>query len=102
MTARIEGHPLATRPGSRWPDRLFRGSSRLSAGAIAVILVAVGLLLTATSLDTWRTFGLSFLTGLTWDPVAGLYGALPFIAGTLVTAALAMVIAAPIGLLTAI
>ena len=35
-------------------------------------------------------------------PGAGIYGALPFIVGTLVTAAIAMVIAAPIGLLTAV
>src|SRR4029079_9451879 len=35
-------------------------------------------------------FGWSFLTGTTWDPVVGQYGALPFIYGTVVTSALAL------------
>jgi phosphate transport system permease protein len=64
--------------------------------------VAVAALLAISSLQAWGTFGAGFLTGVTWDPVAGIYGALPFIVGTLVTAAIAMVIATPIGLLTAI
>ena len=87
---------------SRAPDRLFRGATALAAGLVVILLVAVGLLLTATSWETWQHFGLSFLTGLEWDPVRGIYGALPFIVGTLMTAAIGMVIAVPIGLLTAI
>src|SRR5579871_6179823 len=38
-------------------------------------------------------FGWHFLTTQTWDPVAGDFGALPFIYGTLVTSALALLIA---------
>ena len=47
-------------------------------------------------------FGLSFLTGTTWDPVAGQYGALPFIYGTVVTSALALFIGIPLGVGAAI
>lgn len=102
MTASSERPSLIGRPSSRVPDRLFRGVSRGFAVSIVVLLAAVGILLTASSLQTWGTFGAGFLTGVTWDPVAGIYGALPFILGTLVTASLAMLIATPIGLLTAI
>jgi phosphate transport system permease protein len=102
MTSTSRTHRLATSSGSRLPDRLFRGTTAIFAGAIVVLLVSVGLLLASSSLQTWQTFGLGFLTGTAWNPVQNLYGALPFIVGTLVTALLAMLIAAPIGLLTAI
>jgi phosphate transport system permease protein len=39
---------------------------------------------------------------MTWDPVAAIYGALPYVVGTILTSLIAVVIAAPIGLLTAI
>jgi phosphate transport system permease protein len=101
--AAISGRPSLTgQSSSRFPDRLFRTTSGLFAVTIVVLLVAVAVLLTASSLETWTTFGLGFLTGITWDPVAGIYGALPFIVGTIVTATLAMLIATPIGVLTAI
>src|SRR6185369_14178244 len=43
-----------------------------------------------------------FLTGSTWDPVALEFGALPFIYGTLVTSALALIIGVPLGVGAAI
>jgi phosphate transport system permease protein len=42
-------------------------------------------------------FGWSFLTSQMWDPVTGDFGALPFIFGTVVTSALALLIAVPLG-----
>ena len=102
MTASTGRPSFRGRQSSRIPDRLFRGTSGVFAVLIVIVLVAVGILLTASSLQTWGAFGLGFLTGITWDPVAGIYGALPFIVGTLVTATIGMLIAAPIGLLTAI
>jgi len=47
-------------------------------------------------------FGWSFLKTETWDPVAGDFGALPFIYGTLVTSVLALIIAVPLGVGSAI
>jgi phosphate transport system permease protein len=47
-------------------------------------------------------FGWRFLTGTTWDPVALNFGALPFIYGTLVTSALALLIGVPLGVGAAI
>jgi phosphate transport system permease protein len=48
------------------------------------------------------TFGLPFLTSTAWNPVTAKFGALPAIYGTLITSALAMLIAVPVGIGTAI
>ena len=47
-------------------------------------------------------FGWSFLVTSTWDPVAGQFGALPFIYGTVVTSALALLMGIPLGVGAAI
>jgi phosphate transport system permease protein len=47
-------------------------------------------------------FGWSFLVTSTWDPVAGKFGALPFIYGTVVTSTLALLMAIPLGVGAAI
>jgi phosphate transport system permease protein len=66
----------------------------------ASILLITGLLvykLYVGSAATRQKFGWQFLTSTTWDPVALDFGALPFIYGTLVTSALALIIGVPIG-----
>ena len=45
-----------------------------------------------------NTFGVSFLTTSTWDPVNEIFGALPFIFGTMVSSFLALLIAVPFSL----
>lgn len=47
-------------------------------------------------------FGWSFLVTSSWDPVAGEFGALPFIYGTVVTSALALFMGIPLGVGAAI
>jgi phosphate transport system permease protein len=44
-----------------------------------------------------QEFGWSFLVGRIWDPVAGEFGALPFVYGTLVTSVIGLLIAVPLG-----
>jgi len=83
-------------------DRLFRTSTGVAAITVAALILAIGLMLLVNSGEAFRQFGVGFVTGTTWDPVAGIYGALPYIVGTLLSSAIALVIAAPIGLLTAI
>jgi phosphate transport system permease protein len=69
---------------------------------IVVLLGAIGVLLATNSAQAFATFGLGFVTGTNWDPVAGIYGALPYIVGTLASSLIAIALAAPIGILTAI
>jgi phosphate transport system permease protein len=49
-----------------------------------------------------HAFGWGFLTGTDWDPVAEKFGALPYLYGTLLSSALALAIALPLGVGTAV
>ena len=75
---------------------------RLAVGAFAVLLVvlvaAIGFELARQSWLSIEKFGLRFWLTETWDPVAGDFGALPFIWGTLYSSVLALLIAAPVAL----
>ena len=75
----------------------------LTAGlAIFLITAVVFYELIAQSALSRQKFGWGFLTTSTWDPVAGDFGALPFIYGTVVTSILSLLIAIPLGLGAAI
>ncbi len=104
MTTLRQSGRLTSGSRSRWlnADRLFRGGSGVFAFGIIVLLGGIGTLLFISSIPTWRTFGLAFITGTVWNPVTSVYGALPFIVGTLETSFIALLLAAPLGLLTAI
>ena len=69
-----------------------------SALSIIVITVLLVLELYWNSSLTRHKFGAQFLFTKVWDPVAGQFGALPFIYGTVVTAFLSLVLAVPVGL----
>jgi phosphate transport system permease protein len=75
---------------------------RLAIGAFAVLLVAsvvmIGVELSRQSWLSIQRFGLNFWLTRTWDPVAGEFGALPFIWGTLYSSVLALLISTPIAL----
>ncbi len=74
------------------------------AAAVVVVLSLVGLLiiLGGDAAPALRTFGLKFLVSSAWNPVDDNFGALPATIGTLITAAIAMLIGAPIALGVAI
>jgi len=65
---------------------------------ILVIVGAMIYMMTVYSLPTIREFGLSFLTGDDWKPATEIFGALPFIYGTIVSSLIALIIAVPISL----
>jgi phosphate transport system permease protein len=89
-------------PGSRAPDIAFKWVAALAAGMIVVLIVLVGWELYAGSRMAIKQFGASFLWSSEWDPVQDKYGALPFIFGTLVSSLLALLIAVPLGVATAL
>jgi phosphate transport system permease protein len=70
--------------------------------AVVGLALAIFFGLAHTALPALRKFGFGFVWGRTWDPVAENFGALPFLFGTLVSSALALAIATPIGLGVAI
>ena len=77
-------------------DILFRNVTRLSAFAVLVLLVAIIISLIIGSLPSIKTFGFRFFTSAEWDPVTNEFGALVPIVGTLVTSAIALLIAIPV------
>jgi phosphate transport system permease protein len=90
------------------PSRAVRRGSqgdlgfRLATGAFAVLVVAIvvgiGAVLVSESWLSIQKFGLGFWQTSIWDPVAGDFGALPFIWGTLYSSILALLIATPVAL----
>jgi phosphate transport system permease protein len=101
---------LPVTPRERW--RLLGGTRSVDflawlltlAAALSVLGVTVWLVI-----ELWQTsklprhaFGFRFLLDSVWDPVFGHFGALPFVYGTLVTSAVAMLIAVPLGVGAAI
>jgi phosphate transport system permease protein len=72
--------------------------------ASGVLLVTVMLVvkLYDASLPSREKLGWSFLLSRSWDPVVGDFGALPFIYGTVVTSAVAVLLAVPAGVGAAI
>lgn len=74
----------------------------VAASSIVALTILLAYHLWVGSVLPRNTFGWSFVTGSTWDPVAEQFGALPFIFGTVVTSFLALLIAVPVGLGSAI
>src|SRR5262245_62791570 len=76
----------------------FRVGTGVFALALVLIVVAIGFELARQSMLSIQKFGLNFWRTTTWDPVAGEFGALPFIWGTLYSSILALTLATPVAL----
>ncbi len=102
------GHAAAKRRASGLVQGLRSGDTfahlftLFCAASILLVTVALVHQLYVNSTLPLHKFGFRFLTGRTWDPVSGDFGALPFIYGTLVTSALALLVAVPMGVGAAI
>ncbi|WFF39182.1 phosphate ABC transporter permease subunit PstC [Moraxella nasibovis] len=77
-------------------DALFVGATRLFAWLVLLILGGILVMLTYGAWPSIERFGLGFLTSSSWDVVAGEYGALAPIYGTIVTSVIALSIAVPV------
>ena len=90
----LEGRPIG--------DRLFKGVLMVLAASVPLLLLLLAFALWRGAAPAIDRYGLGFLTGTTWDPVTEDFGAFPLIVGTLVSAALALLIAVPLSLGVAI
>ena len=79
-------------------DRLFRPLTAAVAILVPCLVAGIAVVLWRESLLSIRRFGLGFWRTTTWDPVAGDFGALPFIWGTLYSSVLALALATPVAL----
>jgi phosphate transport system permease protein len=87
-----------TRPRSRPDEIVFRAGTGLFAVLIVTVVLAIAFELSRQSRLSIHQFGWQFWQTDTWDPVAGEFGARPFIWGTLYSSMLALLISTPIAL----
>src|SRR5207247_1795764 len=92
----------AMAPPSRFGDKAFHWLTLVMAMVVVVLIILTGWQLWRGSSLAVQKFGFHFLTTSTWDPVTEQFGALPFIYGTLVSSLIALIIAVPISVATAV
>ncbi len=83
-------------------DGGFRILAIMLASVVAMVLLAILIVVFWGSLDSMGRYGWSFLVTSNWNPVKDEYGAFTAIYGTLLTSMLALLIAVPLGVGTAI
>jgi phosphate transport system permease protein len=78
----------------------------LFSASLIVLIISAGIIfsLIRGSIPAFKEFGLKFIITKEWNPTAGheVYGALPFIAGTLITSVLALLICLPLAFSTSL
>ena len=94
---------LRRRPASeKLIDLGFKQLTLLLASAVAIVLLGIFLTVFQGAREAISSFGVNFLITSSWDPINEQYGALVAIYGTLVSSLLAIAIAVPLGVGTAI
>lgn len=78
-------------------DQSFIWLTRICALAVAATLIWIAIEVAIEATPAIQQFGFKFLVNTAWNPVNTQYGALPQIYGTLVTSAIALLIAVPVG-----
>ncbi|MFL5892118.1 MAG: phosphate ABC transporter permease subunit PstC [Solirubrobacterales bacterium] len=97
------GRFLRERSPSRIPDLVLKWGLRALALAVLALLAYFFVKLYQEAHPVFASFGvIDFIFGNDWDVSADVFEALPLVVGTLITAALALVIGVPIAVATAI
>ena len=120
MPTEVRDAPEATRTGDSRKGSLRSGKGRIVdpifkwvvAACGTIVLIILALMIIRTTSEAWPVFVeegfFGFLLGDTWDPgdshteITGTYGAWPFIYGTLITSAIAIVLALPPAIMVAV
>jgi phosphate transport system permease protein len=86
----------------KFGDHAFKWLTLLMALSVFVLIGLIGYELAHGSTLALKKFGWRFLVSSDWDPVSEQFGALPFIFGTLVSSLIALVIAVPLSVASAV
>jgi phosphate transport system permease protein len=102
VTSPIARRPAHAQRASRTGDRVLRGLCALAGIVVAITLLDLGYQLIHNSSPAISRFGVGFLGHEAWAPNFKNFGAADMIYGTVVSSAIALVIAAPLGIAIAI
>jgi phosphate transport system permease protein len=83
-------------------DRAFRGLARSGGIAVLAIMSLVGVFLAVRALQALRKAGPSFVTTQTWEPDGGHFGIAAVLTGTILVGTVAIIVAVPLALGTAL
>jgi phosphate transport system permease protein len=97
-TPAVIAAPHLKRSSSGLGDRVVLSSFTLAAWLVLIVVIALFITLAIAAWPAVKTVGLSTLQSATWDPSSSRYGLLSFIYGTVVTSAIALALAAPVGI----
>ncbi len=98
VTAETVAKPVrpSTRQRRSIGDPLFRGMTHLAALIVFGILVGIAVVLAFGAAPAFRAFGPMFFVTKAWNPVEDVFGALAPACGTLITSAIALLLAVPV------
>jgi phosphate transport system permease protein len=88
--------PVHRASAALWQDALFRQVTRLFAALVLGLLLSIIVALGYAALPALQKFGPAFFVTNVWNPVAGQFGALAPIYGTVATSIIALVIGVPV------
>jgi phosphate transport system permease protein len=94
--------PIRIRTTYSWADLVFRRGVLLISAIVLVIFGAIGVFLAYQSKPTFSRYGLGFLTRSQWDPELDKVGISSTLLGTVEVALVALAIAVPVALATAL
>jgi len=83
-------------------DKAFRWITAAAASMVLIIVLGIFVELLRNSSLSMSTFGFDFLTSQKWNPAKGEFGAASSIYGTLVSTAIALIIAVPLSVVIAL
>ncbi len=92
---RFGGHSLITKFTG---DKIFKTLTAVIATVALLILLLTATALINGSSPVFRQFGIQFIFGTQWNPGAEIFNILPYILGTLVTSAIALLVGVPLSL----
>jgi phosphate transport system permease protein len=100
----VEEQPIQIQVNRGVGDRVYRGTSYGAAGVTLGLMVLIGGFLLYRSLDAFKSQGWRFLTQTEWapSPVGGKFGIAALLLGTAVIAVVALVMAVPTAIGTAL
>jgi phosphate transport system permease protein len=83
---------------SAFSDKLYEAITAACALAIPALVIAIALAVFIASWPAFSKLGLSIITSSDWDVAGGHFGAAPALFGTLVSSAVALIIATPLAI----